>query len=61
MSQILILGHSFVFESKIRLPSSKAMEKARLETFGEDWWPYDEEQGHGATSIKVDHDVDASS
>lgn len=31
------------------------MEKARLETFGEDWWPHDGEPGHGVTSVKVDH------
>lgn len=37
------------------------MEKARLETFGEDWWPHDEEPGHGATSIKVDHVDDVPS
>ena len=38
----------------MRLPSSRAMEKARLDTFGEDWWPHDGEPGHGATSVKVD-------
>ncbi|KIJ61500.1 hypothetical protein HYDPIDRAFT_71293, partial [Hydnomerulius pinastri MD-312] len=44
---------SFTFANKTRLPSSKAMEKARLGTFGEDWWPHDEEPGHGATSKKA--------
>ncbi|KAF8434883.1 hypothetical protein L210DRAFT_3409821 [Boletus edulis BED1] len=41
-------------DNKKRLPSSKAMEKARLETFGKSWWPHDGELGHGATtSIKM--------
>ena len=35
--------------------ASKAMEMARLETFGRDWWPHDGEPGHGATSVKVEH------
>ncbi|KAF8551432.1 inhibitor of apoptosis repeat-containing protein [Imleria badia] len=43
----------FVFANKKRLPSSKAMEKARLGTFGEDWWPHDGERGHGAASVKM--------
>lgn len=55
MFPILIPGYSFIFDNKMRLPSSKEMEKARLETFGEDWWPHDEESGHGGTSVKVDH------
>ncbi|KIJ09077.1 hypothetical protein PAXINDRAFT_17833 [Paxillus involutus ATCC 200175] len=44
---------NFTFANKTRLPSSKAMERARLGTFGEDWWPHDGEADHGATSVKM--------
>jgi hypothetical protein len=44
---------SFVFLNKKRLPTSKAMEKARLQTFGENLWPHDEQDDHGASSKKV--------
>jgi len=44
---------SFVFLSKKRLPTSKAMEKARLQTFGENLWPHDEQDDHGASSKKM--------
>jgi hypothetical protein len=29
------------------------MEKARLQTFGENLWPHDEQDDHGASSKKV--------
>lgn len=54
VSKILTIDRSFVFSNRKRLPSSKAMEKARLKTF-QDWWLHDGEPGHGATSVKVDH------
>lgn len=44
---------SFVFLNKKRLPTSKAMEKARLQTFGEGLWPHDGQDDHGASSKKV--------
>ncbi|KAH7921561.1 inhibitor of apoptosis repeat-containing protein [Leucogyrophana mollusca] len=45
---------NYVFPNKTRLPSSKAMEKARLGTFeGSDWWPHDSVSGHGASSKKM--------
>ncbi|KAG2752793.1 inhibitor of apoptosis repeat-containing protein [Suillus brevipes Sb2] len=44
---------SFVFLNKKRLPTSKAMEKARLQTFGEGLWPHDGQDDHGASSKKM--------
>ena len=45
---------SFIFSTSTRHPTSKAMEKARLETFTADkWWPHDSVRGHGANSKKV--------
>ncbi|KAJ7708824.1 hypothetical protein B0H17DRAFT_916914 [Mycena rosella] len=48
---------SYVFPDKARLPTSKAMEKARLETFaGQGWrWKHDKNKKHGATSKKMAH------
>ncbi|KAF6761781.1 hypothetical protein DFP72DRAFT_1002723 [Ephemerocybe angulata] len=44
----------FVFPDKSRLPTSKAMEKARLETFTVgDGWIHDSVRGHGASSKKL--------
>ncbi|KAF7422762.1 hypothetical protein PC9H_010921 [Pleurotus ostreatus] len=44
----------FVFGDKSRIPSSKAMEKARLATFTSgDWWPHDATDGHGAASTSM--------
>lgn len=44
----------FVFPDKSRMPTSKAMEKARLETFAVgDGWIHDKVRGHGASSKKV--------
>ncbi|KAJ4474882.1 hypothetical protein J3R30DRAFT_3294865 [Lentinula aciculospora] len=44
----------FVFTDKNRLPTSKAMEKARLDTFlFGDGWIHDEERNHGASSKKM--------
>lgn len=48
----------FVFPDKSRVPTSKAMEKARLETFtAGDGWKYDKVRGHGVTSKKVSFNV----
>ena len=44
----------FVFTDKNRLPTSKAMEKARLDTFlFGDGWIHDRSRNHGASSKKV--------
>ncbi|KAJ4489053.1 hypothetical protein C8R41DRAFT_395401 [Lentinula lateritia] len=44
----------FVFTDKNRLPTSKSMEKARLETFlFGDGWIHDQERNHGASSKKM--------
>lgn len=59
--QLFILGSnsrhlcSFVFKDASRLPSNKALEKARLDSFGgkRKWWPHDANKLHGATSKKV--------
>ncbi|KAH7882442.1 hypothetical protein F5I97DRAFT_365811 [Phlebopus sp. FC_14] len=53
LAQDLDDSGNFTFSDKARLPSSKTMEKARLSTFGVDWWPYDEDPNHGATSKKM--------
>ncbi|CAL1709184.1 unnamed protein product [Somion occarium] len=46
-------GH-YIFPNPTRLPSSKTMEKARLETFTANrWWPHDSIRGHGANSKKM--------
>ncbi|KAI6155645.1 hypothetical protein BKA82DRAFT_991352 [Pisolithus tinctorius] len=44
---------SFTFTNKARIPTTKAIEEARLKTFGEDWWPYDDDPNHGASSRKM--------
>ncbi|KAJ6561078.1 hypothetical protein DFH09DRAFT_1279334 [Mycena vulgaris] len=46
---------NYVFSDKSRLPTSKAMEKARLETFtGQGWkWKHDKNKKHGATAKKM--------
>ncbi|PIL27582.1 hypothetical protein GSI_10733 [Ganoderma sinense ZZ0214-1] len=41
---------SFDFSDPTRHPTSKAMEKARLETFAKARWPHDAAKGHGANS-----------
>ncbi|KAI1798134.1 hypothetical protein LXA43DRAFT_10498 [Ganoderma leucocontextum] len=41
---------SFDFSDPTRHPTSKAMEKARLETFSKARWPHDAVKGHGANS-----------
>ncbi|KAL0575581.1 hypothetical protein V5O48_006397 [Marasmius crinis-equi] len=44
----------FTFKDKNRLPTSKAMEKARLQTFTwENLWPHDNIDNHGANSKKM--------
>lgn len=45
----------FVLNDPERLPTNKALEKARTDTFGGKlkWWPHDSVKGHGATSKKV--------
>jgi hypothetical protein len=43
----------FVFPDKSRLPTSKAMEKARLETFTAHGWKHDKNKKHLASSKKV--------
>ncbi|KAJ7230663.1 inhibitor of apoptosis repeat-containing protein [Mycena pura] len=43
----------FVFPDKSRLPTSKAMEKARLQTFT--GWKHDKNKKHMATSKKMAH------
>lgn len=45
-------SYSFVFADISRLPSSKAMEKARADTFGVNW-PHDATKGHSVSSKKV--------
>ena len=58
MSYFVLIGvvdtrFRFVF-TKTRLPSGKAMEKARLGTFTRNgWWPHDAVKNHGANSKKV--------
>ena len=48
-------GGRFVFSDKTRLPTSKVMEKARMETFGvAGRWMHDQTKGHGASSKKVE-------
>lgn len=47
---------SFTFVNKARIPTTKAIEEARLQTFGEDWWPHDGDD-HGANSRKVWYSV----
>ena len=44
----------YTFEDKSRHPTSKAMQKARLDTFtfGKGW-PHDQVKGHGASSTQV--------
>ncbi|KAH7911178.1 hypothetical protein BJ138DRAFT_1135554 [Hygrophoropsis aurantiaca] len=51
LSEDLDADGNYVFSIKTRLPSSKAMEKARLGTFegGDNWWPHDD----GASSKKM--------
>ncbi|KAI5990123.1 hypothetical protein EDD15DRAFT_2161271 [Pisolithus albus] len=44
---------NFTFANKARIPTTKAMEDARLKTFGQDWWPHDDEPNHGANSKKM--------
>ncbi|GLB41611.1 putative baculoviral inhibition of apoptosis protein repeat [Lyophyllum shimeji] len=48
-------GHGgFIFSDKSRIPTSKAMERARLETFSAgDGWMHDQEKNHGASSRKM--------
>ncbi|KAG1906128.1 uncharacterized protein F5891DRAFT_942184 [Suillus fuscotomentosus] len=53
LSEDIAEDGSFVFLNKKRLPTSKAMEKARLQTFGEDLWPHDGQDDHGASSKKM--------
>lgn len=48
----LFLFHRYVFPDKSRLPNSKSMEKARLESFGS-FWIHDQVEYHGASSKKV--------
>lgn len=46
---------SFEFRTKARIPTSKALEKARFATFGdttEPWWPY-QSASHGCNAKKV--------
>ncbi|KAK7031567.1 hypothetical protein R3P38DRAFT_820230 [Favolaschia claudopus] len=45
----------FVFPDKSRLPTSKAMEKARLETFTMFGWKHDKNKKHLASSKKMAH------
>ncbi|KAJ7777411.1 inhibitor of apoptosis repeat-containing protein [Mycena metata] len=45
----------FVFPDKSRLPTAKAMEKARLETFTAHGWKHDKNKKHMATSKKMAH------
>jgi hypothetical protein len=49
-----LTSYRFVFPDKSRMPTTKAMEKARLETFlvGRGW-VHDQVKGHGASSKKV--------
>ncbi|EIW82166.1 inhibitor of apoptosis repeat-containing protein, partial [Coniophora puteana RWD-64-598 SS2] len=42
----------FRFSEKGRVPTSRAMEQARLGTFGE-WWPHDKVHGHSAQSTAM--------
>jgi hypothetical protein len=51
MCALPTIGIRFVFPDKSRVPTSKAMEKARLETFTT--WVHDKTRGHGASSKKV--------
>ncbi|KAL4062150.1 hypothetical protein J3A83DRAFT_2402763 [Scleroderma citrinum] len=44
---------NFTFVNKARIPTTKVIEEARLRTFGEDWWPHDEDANHGANSRKM--------
>lgn len=44
---------NFTFVNKARIPTTKVIEEARLKTFGEDWWPHDEDANHGANSRKM--------
>ncbi len=46
---------SYVFKDKNRVPTSKAMEKSRLETFTD--WPYDGVKDHKATSKNVSSSI----
>ncbi|RPD65598.1 hypothetical protein L226DRAFT_609580 [Lentinus tigrinus ALCF2SS1-7] len=43
-------GESYDLSDPARHPTSKAMEKARLETFSKVSWPHDAVNGHGANS-----------
>lgn len=43
---------SFVFPNSARIPSSKMMEKARLDSYASHW-PHDQAKGHSASSKKV--------
>ncbi|KAI6025186.1 major facilitator superfamily domain-containing protein [Pisolithus microcarpus] len=44
---------NFTFANKARIPTTKAMEDGRSKTFGQDWWPHDDEPNHGANSKKM--------
>lgn len=48
------LPNRFTFSNKNRLPASKVMEKARLQTYSVgDGWVHDQTKNHGANSKKV--------
>ena len=50
----LTVGTRFHFADSSRVPASKAMEKARLDTFTKrNRWPHDAVKGHGANSQQV--------
>lgn len=53
--ELLLMEHlSFSIIDPSRLPTNKALEKARADTFGgKKWWPHDAVKNHGATSKKV--------
>ena len=52
-----ITHDSYDLSDPTRHPTSKAMEKARLETFSKVSWPHDTVKGHGANSkaVSVEH------
>ncbi|KAJ8585228.1 BIR-domain-containing protein [Rhizopogon salebrosus TDB-379] len=55
LSQDTAEDGSYVFSNKERVPTTKIMEGARLRTFGENLWPHDVDDDHGASSQKVAH------
>lgn len=50
-----LMENRFIFTDKARLPTSKQMERVRLETFAVgDGWIHDKVKNHGAASQKVE-------